>query len=681
MRSLEEMIEDLKKESDALSEKLSKISKEVAKDVIKVSDDLVEKLTGVSKAIKHDMGVYSEPVDTQQIVDDFIKDLHFARFKKIYEACGNAPKSDQILLKSLFLKGLLTHNEHLLSEVIRRVELIPYKSDLEMLGAFSKDKEHPLSPELLEFVQIMLATESEKPLLSILMNAFQSIPELSLDRNTGTLSMKMKKALLPILIEKVDTRIAKSIKSQLTDISFDALLPAFRPSLGDTSYIKTSIDIKKYLSLIGKNTDISEFLLLTIGFFTSQKIGDEKFLQELSAEYLFVQYDKCFMKIINKLKETEVIEQLGIHRVEKIITASQKLKSFDPRHNDARRFFETRLAQYINGLSHSEMTLDVCITSGDDTVEPEDEELREKTLNACNKILQFFLGDSGKVDTPREMEQKICIFANGYKDTSKFSEEEVLFITGVLHHAEAHKGRDRVEREESTKIKERKFETDSEKVGMDVWNSGGGVMRGYSPVFYDAQREPMRNMLVDSSTVAPNKKDGMQWFWNKDRMYSAYVGSISGHTCNIVGMLEKYMKNHKEDLDLENDINLFLVQIVGVYAKRGFHAMLEVIDVLHDPYVQEIFNQYGVKVDLYAYFKHNPECAGFLQYAINDVTTYTQALVNKKQVKKALESHSLFKKSEDSTKIDGIKDVTESTKVEEITTETHDAKKTIDLGS
>ncbi|KTD23824.1 Dot/Icm secretion system substrate [Legionella lansingensis] len=626
MKSLDEMVNNLKN-----------ISKDTAEKVIKASNKTIEKIEEVTNQFK-----VKNTIDTQRIVNDYIKDLRFSRFKHIYEAIGEAPKAEQVLLKSLFLKGLLTHNKALLEEIIRRVGLLPYRDDLEMLGAFSKDRNQPLSSELLEFVQKMLATESEKPLLSILMNAFQSIPELSLDSNTGTLSMKTKKALLPLLIAKVDTSTAGSIKSQLTDISFDALLPAFRPSIGDISYMKTCINTKKYLSLIGNKTDISEFLLLTIGFFTSQNIGDEKFLQELSANYLFVKYDVCLEKIMKKLSEKPIIAQLGALGVQKIIQASQNLKPFNSKQNDPRRFFETRLAQYINGLSHSEITLDTRASNTE--MEPEDEELRENTLKACNKILQFFLGMNGKVDNPREMEQKISIFANGYKDTTKFSTIEIEFITGVLHHAEAHKGRDRLALDASTKVKERKFETDAEKVGSDVWNSSGGVMRGCSSVFYDAQREPMRNMLVDASTVESDKKDGKQWFWNKNRQYSAYVGSISGHTCNIVGMLAKYMKHHAQDPGLQNDVNLFLVQTVGVYAKRGFHAMLEVIDVLHDPYVQKIFEQYGIKIDLYAYFKDNPESAGFLRYAMNDAATYTQVLVNKTHIKEALESHSLFNK-------------------------------------
>ncbi|HAT1659934.1 TPA: hypothetical protein RG395_001420 [Legionella pneumophila] len=644
MQNLDEILEklrkDLKKTSQDTVERLSVLSKKVAEDVVKASNETVEKINEVTKKFTVDTTVST--IETQKVLDDFMKKMRFSRFKTIYESIEKAPKSEQILLKSLFLKGLLTHNKPLLEEVIRRVGLIPFTSDLEMLGAFGKDKENPLSPELLEFVQLVLANEREKPLLTILMNAFQSIPELSLDSKTGTLSMKTKKALLPLLIEKVDTSIAKSIMSQLTDISFDSVLPAFRPSIGDPSYQKTNINLSKYLSLVGDKTDISEFLILTISLFSSLKIGDKGFLQELSTDYLFVRYDDCLNKIIEKLKEKKVIEQLGQREVQKIMEASTNLKPFNPIRNDPRRFFETRLAQYINGLSHSEKTLEIDLTK--ECMEPEDEELRDNTLKACNKILQFFLGDCGRVDTPREMEQKICIFANGYKDTSKFSKKEVEFITGVLHHAEAHKGRDRVGRKESTGIKERKFETDSEKVGSDVWNCGGGVMKGCSPVFYDAQREPMRNMLVDSSTVAPDNNEGKQWFWNNNREFSSYVGSISGHTCNIVGMLAKYMAEYKEDPDLQNDINLFLIQVIGVYAKRGFHAMLEVIDVLHDPYVQDIFKEYGVKVNLYSYFKENPELAGFLQHAMNDATTYTQALVNKEHVRVALQSHSLFSK-------------------------------------
>lgn len=644
MKCVDEMVVDLKKESDSLSKELKKLSKTISSDIINSSQVLVKKITLASKEVTRDLSVLSQ--QNNKVLDDITKEIRFSQFKKIYELCGKAPICDQVLLKSLLLKALLTHNKYLLAEVIQRVGLIPYTRDLEILCAFAKDQKFALSSQLIEFIQKMVATERERPLLSILMNTFQSIPELSLDRTTGTLSMKCKKALLPILIEKVNTCTANSIKSQLTDISFDALLPSFRPSIGDTSYKKTRLDLAKYLFLIGKNTDISEFLLLTLGFFRSQKIGDKEFLQSLSADYLFVQYRSCLRNIIHKVREAGVSEQIGVQQVKKIISASQQLKSFDPKHNDPRRFFETRLAQYINGLSHSEYTLDLGKPNGNEMLEPEDEELREKTLNACNKILQFFLGDSGKVNNPRDMELKISIFANGYKDTSNFSAEEIRVIADVLHHVEVYKGRDRIERDKSTKIKERKLETAPDKVGEDVWNSGGGVMGGYSPLFYDAQREPMRNLLVDSSTVAPYKKEAVQWCWNNNRIYSAYVGSISGHTCNMVGMIVKYMKNNKEDPDLGSDINLFFVQIIGVYAKRGFHAMLEIIDVLHDSYVEHIFKPYGVKLDLYAYFKNNPESAGFLKHAVNDATLYTQVLIHKKQLKEGLESHSLFRKNE-----------------------------------
>lgn len=269
MQNLDEILkklgEDLKKTSKETANKLSVLSRKVAEDVVRVSDETVQKINEVTKKFSVDTTVST--IDTQKILDDFMKNIRFSRFKQIWQAIEETPKSKRILLKSLFLKGLLTHNKPLLEEIIRQIELIPYSSDLEMLGAFSQDKAHPLSPELLEFVQEMLANESEKVLLTILMNAFQSIPELSLDSKTGTLSMKTKKELLPLLIAKVDTSIAKSIMSQLTDISFDSVLPAFRPSIGDPSYQETKINLSKYLSLVGDKTDISEFLILTIGLF------------------------------------------------------------------------------------------------------------------------------------------------------------------------------------------------------------------------------------------------------------------------------------------------------------------------------------------------------------------------------------------------------------------------------
>lgn len=194
MQNLDEILkklgEDLKKTSKETANKLSVLSRKVAEDVVRVSDETVQKINEVTKKFSVDTTVST--IDTQKILDDFMKNIRFSRFKQIWQAIEETPKSKHILLKSLFLKGLLTHNKPLLEEIIRQIELIPYSSDLEMLGAFSQDK-RPLSPELLEFVQLVLADEREKSLLTILMNAFQSIPELSLDRKTGTLSMKTKK--------------------------------------------------------------------------------------------------------------------------------------------------------------------------------------------------------------------------------------------------------------------------------------------------------------------------------------------------------------------------------------------------------------------------------------------------------------------------------------------------------
>lgn len=187
------------------------------------------------------------------------------------------------------------------------------------------------------------------------------------------------------------------------------------------------------------------------------------------------------------------------------------------------------------------------------------------------------------------MERKICIFANGYKDKEKYNTEQ---LEHFMKSCPAYNTRDRIPKDKKTGILERKFETSADKVGEDVWNSAGGVMRSISPTFFDAQRDPMRNMLVDSSEVSPKKEtSSTQWFWSNKRFRSAYVGSISGHTCNIVFMLNRYMQENQKDPSLSQDINLFLIQLVAVYAKRGYHGMLEVMDVLHDQKVQEFLKK------------------------------------------------------------------------------------------
>ncbi|VEG90886.1 Dot/Icm T4SS effector Ceg14/sidL [Legionella spiritensis] len=596
-------------------------------------------------AEKYDMSVIPE-----------IKESGAERFHAIYSALSHLNKDDQLLLKPLFLKAVLTKNEGLFCEVMGRLKLTVDQSDLQLCNMDDKRSSAIFTSDTLGYIQHELAREPANLLLPLLMKTFQSIPELAPDKTAIGISMRDKKTLALAFLHDVEREAAQSVISQLTDLSFDPVLPAFRPSLGDANYTKHRLSKKLYLAAISYATnlkdidilsnaaDISHFIILTIAFLQSRKDCDKDLLQAISADYLFVDYESCIGRIRKYfLAQSEMGDeaQFQVEDCRLILACIDKLKDVNPANNDPRRFFETRLAQYINGITHSEETIEA-ITP---LKEPfyDDSMLHKETLDAANKILCFFLGEDGVVTNPLEMEQKISQFANGYKDTSKFQTSEIEFINTLREKlCVVYKGRDRIPKPGETGILERKFETSPDKVGADTWNSAGGVMKGTSPTFRDAEKGPVRNMLVDTSSPASQDTGKFQWFRSNNRHRSAYVGSISGHTCNIVGMLNKYMAAREGDPGLERDLTLFLVQLVAVYAKRGYHAMLEVMDVLHDVEVQKVFLSHGVKLDLQTYFSKNQECQAFFEYAFNDAGMYTEQLLAKRILKVALLHHGLF---------------------------------------
>ncbi len=388
----------------------------------------------------------------------------------------------------------------------------------------------------------------------------------------------------------------------------------------------------QYLQVITKGVDESIFITMTIGYLKSNNLASRDFLQKLAADYLFVDYEACIEAIGTYFQDLPLPKDFPIYYENDIRSVCQYVRNFDQSKNDTRRFFETRLAQYINGLTHSEET----VTSKGKSFRGllDDRKLRLQTLNAVNKILHFFLGIEGIVNSPLEMERNIIIFSNGYKDKEKYNPNELVHFKKSCN---AYNGRDRVPKAKETRVIERKFETLPENVGADIWNSSGGIMRSTSSTFIDAQHDPSRNMLTDSTDVASKKEVGPpQWFWSNNRFRSAYAGSISGHAVYIVFMLKYYMYENQKDPNLSQDIHLFLVQLIAVYVKRGYHSMLEVIDVLHDPFIQKVFEEHKMTLDLVKYFHCEPDVGAFFEYAMNDTSVYAQILASKQHLKHEL---------------------------------------------
>jgi hypothetical protein len=600
---------------------INKISERAHMDVKKFADEAKTAVNQISTQAK---------IEVDKISTRVKQELFCEKIEKIYKEVSK--EENPIQLKAQFLQALLLNNQPLLNEILKKINLVTTDPN-DIINA-------PRDLVVVGF-QKLLAVENEKPLISILMKTFQRIPETSnISGDKKILDMKTKKQLLIDFLEKTEEAKRKSVISQLTDLSFDTVPQAFRPSLGDTSYQSTNIKPEDYKKISDYVLDISEFILLTAQLLTNLN-ADRNFIQKITANYLFVNYKECIKDIIEYCNENQSIKDEGLSK--KINELSNNLKSYDPQKNDARRFFETRLSQYIIGLTHTKGTLkapsDQPIRSGSENNLLVDGKFRDETLIACNNILKYYLGDSGEVNNPQEMEEKIAIFANSYKDATKFTKEESAAMKKFAdEEARVYKGRERIARPPYT---ERKFEENPDKVAKDVaWSSNPGAMRSYSPNFFDGQLlPPVRNPLVEVSQVAPKDETKQQWFWDRNRHYAAYVGSISGHTCNIVSsLLVKYIKDNRNDPNLSRDINLFLIQVVGVYTKRGYHGMLEVMDIYHDLATQNHFKEYGVDVNLEKYFGLTVEGRTLLEYAVNDASKYIEVNIKKQLMHQELVS-------------------------------------------
>ncbi|KTD06370.1 substrate of the Dot/Icm secretion system [Legionella gratiana] len=657
VKETRKVLEEASKETRELLEKTSKETRELLEKACNGTEKYgTRKINSDRRSLTHASSTEftrSEQMQNEpQLLTDTLESLFSLLINKI-----DSNKEQKQHLRAIFLKVILSKDIALFNELLLKLELD--KSNFEqyerLLDLHKKAPLSILNSPVLAYVQKELAKENIKSLISLLLNVFQSIPELS-NENTGIcLSMREKKELLPALLEKTKASIKMSALSQLTDLSFDSLLPSFRPSLGDKNYIPMMLTHKKYLEVVTKGVDQSMFITMTIGYLSSNKLASKNFLQKVAADYLFVNYEGCLNAIEAYFRDLILPKDFPKYYENHFRSICKYVKEVDSLKNDTRRFFETRLAQYINGLTHSEETLN----SQDEPYEGlfDDSKLKLKTLNAANKILNFFLGSEGLVSSPIDMERKISIFANGYKDKEKYNQKKLLHF---MKSCRAYQGRDRIPKAKETGILERKYETSAQKVGADTWNSAGGVMRSTSATFVDAQRNPMRNMLVDSSEVSPKKDiDPPQWFWSNNRFRAAYVGSISGHTCHIVFMLNCYMQENRQDPNLSQDINLFLLQLIAVYAKRGYHGMLEVIDVLHDSLIQEVFKKNNVTLDLFKYFSCDLEVGAFLEYAMNDTSVYAQVLANKQHVKYELSrlfNPSMISVGKESVKLDNMED-------------------------
>lgn len=555
------------------------------------------------------------------------------QFRQLAENIPKLYKKFSSNEKSLFLIALITKNIHLLSSLVD-VSEAENSQLIEMISAlFKETPSDTMNEKILAILQGIIAKENERSVVGLFITVFEGIPE------TPSMSPQRKKTLLNLLLKEYPVGKKPGVLSQLVDLSYYSPLPSFRPSLDASFFVPAHITEKQYQASIISGVDISEYLILSIGFLKELTKGkNNDFILDLINDYLFARYDLCLQKITkyceHKLSLSEThprnrffhLSPEQLSDFTHILAASKHLKPFDPEKNDARRFLETRMAQYVAGMMHDEKTL---VPKKSPKITFDDSRLRDNTMLAVNKILIYFLGDEGITRTPADLERNIGLCANSYRDESIFPPASML---ATRNKCKIFKALDRGVRPGGYGIKERKFEVNISDIGESVWNSNGGAMTTSTPVFLDAQSvPPMRNMIVDAARKSPKDSKKIQWGRLKSS-YPVYIASISGHACNMVTMLMKYMADHKDDPQLNQDINLYLIQFAFRYVKRGFHSFLEVADIFNDMAIKEIFSDYGVTIDFNKYLCNSKSAGELLLYGMNDALEYTKTSAMKRGV-------------------------------------------------
>lgn len=432
-------------------------------------------------------------------------------------------------------------------------------------------------------------------ILDIYHGAVRSIPDT-------VLSVREKSQFL-------DKYAFPHLRRQLVDLSYDEELPALTQQ---KEKMITKINLREYTEAV-KKTNYSDYIVLSIGLLRSyaKEAAHIKLLDEIERDYFELNYENCNEKIKamaldikTKLKkdyeqENDKQHEKELEQGEKqislgcdaIINAQQDITEVDPDKNDTRRFFGVKLSQYMMG----------------DTSQKE-------ILASIDEISQAIIGKP--VTNASQAEEAIASIAENeqFEDRAdQLKDESPKYAT-----------KDRVYRD---KIVPRETEASGEEFSEEtIYSMNLGELRSNSPNFRDELAvQAIRNRIVDSNR--PSLQKGS--YTLKDLRHRAgFISSISGHTFNVVAVLEDYMKKYREKHPfdprklpnkLENDINRFLMAYIATYAKRGYHSMHEVLDVLREPNIIKVFKAQNVDYQ----FLLNPKT---LNMAMNDTLAYSKNL-------------------------------------------------------
>lgn len=404
----------------------------------------------------------------------------------------------------------------------------------------------------------------------ILQQAMQSIPD-------SCLSIKAK--------VQICREIDYSAANMITDYSYHEPLvqlssPRFSGDLSDNEFIQL---------LKCSNVTHSEFILICRGYLQKKFIDEDGVslkLDEIAHLFLMVRYEEAISKISGLIESHQ--DKLTPKAYRLFNRKLSELKNDVINKNHPRRFFENRLYQ----LCH----------------------LSQAEIASISGIALAITGQ--RVKTQDEAELAVLCIAENSDAAIKQRYIE------LINQSELFPLYDRLDK---TGISDKDMESKGFVLSEAVYSRNGGILLSYSPNYVDElSSETMRNKIVDITSTFEDPD-----YYSYSRPRQSFVGSLSGHTFLVIANLEKYMQTHSTEPDLQKKINHFFKMMMLAYINKAYHGLFEIIDVLTEKHITQLFQKYHVTIDL-SWLK------SLSTQACKDAQTYTLSHCMRKQVNAAI---------------------------------------------
>lgn len=120
-----------------------------------------------------------------------------------------------------------------------------------------------------------------------------------------------------------------------------------------------------------------------------------------------------------------------------------------------------------------------------------------------------------------------------------------------------------------------------------------GIVKASSPMPVNERLDASASNRLPDMFDIDKPKGG----YSSQRKDVPFVNSVSGTTFTLASVLKSYIAKYKEDPHLEADVNNLVKAFVSYTNSNGFHSLGEMLDVLKDPAVQQVFKDANIKLN------------------------------------------------------------------------------------